>query len=247
MRRRAGLQGGGAADDHPPRQLHLRGQGKTTTSLPTLYCSSAYRLPKRGKNLGRKFAELSVLRKSQLDEVKRTRGERVEDGTAQRDKPLFQILQENKEKKDAEFNERFKHRPPKALDEDETEFLDKLASSRREYEQQVASEEAEQLRSFHEAVASRSNIVLEPEIPTVSRPEDNRPKPPTKRSQPALLKNIVIVKPQAKKAKVDAGKDMSPLNGHDAGQKPPDHSKAMLGSLVAYDDDDDSGEDEDED
>jgi len=76
-------------------------------------------------------------RKSQLDEVKRTRGERVEDGTAQRDKPLFQvssplltlwsldpllqlmcllvspsplqILQENKEKKDAEFNERFKH------------------------------------------------------------------------------------------------------------------------------------------
>ncbi|KAK3160753.1 hypothetical protein QOZ80_1BG0064000 [Eleusine coracana subsp. coracana] len=187
---------------------------------------------------------VSFISEDKLDEVKRTRGERVEDGTAQRDKPLFQILQENKEKKDAEFNERFKHRPPKALDEDETEFLDKLALSRREYEQQVASEEAEQLRSFHEAVASRSNIVLEPEIPTVSRPEDNRPKPPTKRSQPAILKNIVIVKPQAKKAKVDAGKDMSSSNGHDAGQNPPDQSKAMLGSLVAYDDDD-SGEDED--
>ncbi|GKC15087.1 hypothetical protein Tco_1011869, partial [Tanacetum coccineum] len=27
------------------------------------------------------------------------------------------ILKENKDKKDAEFNERFKHRPPKALDE----------------------------------------------------------------------------------------------------------------------------------
>ncbi|AQK91404.1 hypothetical protein ZEAMMB73_Zm00001d009147 [Zea mays] len=70
---------------------------------------------------------VNFISEDQLDEVKRTRGERVEDGTAQRDKPLFQILQENKEKKDAEFNERFKHRPPKALDEDETEFLDKLA------------------------------------------------------------------------------------------------------------------------
>ncbi|KAK9153857.1 hypothetical protein Sjap_001337 [Stephania japonica] len=43
-----------------------------------------------------------------------------EDGTAQRDKPLYEILKENKDRKDAEFNERFKHRPPKALDEDET-------------------------------------------------------------------------------------------------------------------------------
>ncbi|TVU21121.1 hypothetical protein EJB05_30738, partial [Eragrostis curvula] len=198
-------------------------------------------------------SQLSVARSltacPSLDEVKRTRGERVEDGTAQRDKPLFQILQENKEKKDAEFSERFKHRPPKALDEDETEFLDKLASSRKEYEQQVASEEAEQLRSFHEAIASRSNIVLEPEVPTVSGPEDSRPKPPTKRTQPALLKNIVIVKPQAKKAKVDAEAKPAPKeppssNGHDADQKPPDQTKTTLGSLVAYDDED-SDEDAD--
>jgi len=206
----------------------------------------------------------------------------VEDGTAQRDKPLFQvssplltlwsldpllqlmcllvspsplqILQENKEKKDAEFNERFKHRPPKALDEDETEFLEKLASSRREYEQQVANEEAEQLRSFHEAVAARSNIVHELETPTVSRPEESRPKPPTKRNQP-LLKNVIIsVKPQAKKAKVDAEakpapKEQRSSSGDDADQKLPlDATKVTLGSLVAYDDDDDddeSGDDQD--
>ncbi|TKW14208.1 hypothetical protein SEVIR_5G153100v4 [Setaria viridis] len=195
---------------------------------------------------------VNFISEDQLDEVKRTRGERVEDGTAQRDKPLFQILQENKEKKDAEFNERFKHRPPKALDEDETEFLENLASSRREYEQQVANEEAEQLRSFHEAVAARSNIVHELEAPTVSRPEESRPKPPTKRSQPALLKNVIIsVKPQAKKAKVDAEaksapEEQRPSNGHDADQNPPpDANKAALGSLVAYDDDDDSGDDQD--
>ncbi|CAO2180076.1 unnamed protein product [Urochloa humidicola] len=197
---------------------------------------------------------VNFISEDQLDEVKRTRGERVEDGTAQRDKPLFQILKENKEKKDAEFNERFKHRPPKALDEDETEFLEKLASSRREYEQQVANEEAEQLRSFHEAVAARSNIVHELETPTVSRPEESRPKPPTKRSQPALLKNVIIsVKPHAKKAKVDAEakpapeQQLPPSNGHGADPKPPpDATKAPLGSLVAYDDDDDeSGDDQD--
>ncbi|XXG85682.1 hypothetical protein AAC387_Pa11g0717 [Persea americana] len=61
-----------------------------------------------------------------LEESKKAKGERVEDGTAQRDRPLYEILKENKDKKDAEFNERFKHRPPKALDEDETEFLDNL-------------------------------------------------------------------------------------------------------------------------
>jgi len=131
------------------------------------------------------------------------------------------------------------------------QFLEKLASSRREYEQQVANEEAEQLRSFHEAVAARSNIVHELETPTVSRPEESRPKPPTKRSQPALLKNVIIsVKPQAKKAKVDAEakpapEEQQPSNGHDADQKPPsDATKATLGSLVAYDDDE-SGDDQD--
>lgn len=193
---------------------------------------------------------VNFISEDQLDEVKRTRGERVEDGTAQRDKPLFQILQENKEKKDAEFNERFKHRPPKALDEDETEFLEKLASSRREYEQQVAHEEAEQLRSFHEAVAARSNIVHELDAPTVSRPEESRPKPSAKRGQPALLKNVIIsVKPQAKKPKVDteakSASEVQASDGHDADQKPSDGTKAALSSLVAYDNDDESGEDDD--
>ncbi|KAJ0971550.1 hypothetical protein J5N97_019509 [Dioscorea zingiberensis] len=42
----------------------------------------------------------------QLDNAKKTRGLRVEDGSAQQDRPLYE---ENKDKKDAEFNERFKH------------------------------------------------------------------------------------------------------------------------------------------
>ncbi|PPD68956.1 hypothetical protein GOBAR_DD34155 [Gossypium barbadense] len=101
---------------------------------------------------------VNFVSEQQLDEAKRTRGERIEDGTAQRDRPLYEILKENKDKKDAEFNERFKHRPPKALDEDETEFLDKLEMSRREYERQVADEEAEQLRSFQIITKSHASF-----------------------------------------------------------------------------------------
>ncbi|KAK9076526.1 hypothetical protein SSX86_004860 [Deinandra increscens subsp. villosa] len=101
---------------------------------------------------------MNFVSQEQLDEAKKTRGPRVEDGTAQRDRPLFEILKENKDKKDAEFNERFKHRPPKALDEDETEFLDRLELSRREYEQQMANEEAKQLQSFQASLLFDNGI-----------------------------------------------------------------------------------------
>nr|CAD1829682.1 unnamed protein product [Ananas comosus var. bracteatus] len=144
---------------------------------------------------------VNFISEEQIDQAKRTRGERADDGTAQRDKPLYEILKENKDRKDAEFNERFKHRPPKALDEDETEFLDNLESSRREYEQQLANEEEEQLRIFQEAVAARASIVRElKDTPTVPTAEEK--KPAAKRSQPAGPRNIFIsVKPQEKKAK----------------------------------------------
>lgn len=146
---------------------------------------------------------MNFVSEEQLAETKRTRGARVEDGTAQRDRPLYEILKENKDKKDAEFNERFKHQPPKALDEDETEFLEKLEMSRREYEKQVADEEAEQLRSFQAAVAAKSTIVQEiKEVPPVPKVQEQtlirRKNPPAN-----PLGMIVKVRPQAKKAKMD--------------------------------------------
>ncbi|KAL0284459.1 UNVERIFIED_CONTAM: hypothetical protein Sangu_2824900 [Sesamum angustifolium] len=113
---------------------------------------------------------MNFVSEDQLEEARRTRGARVDDGTAQRDRSLYEILKENKDKKDAEFNERFKHRPPKALDEDETEFLDKLELSRREYERQMADEEEQQLRGFQAAVASQSEVVRElKESPSVPK------------------------------------------------------------------------------
>ncbi|KAK9136547.1 hypothetical protein Sjap_007141 [Stephania japonica] len=149
----------------------------------------------------------------QLDQAKRNRGERVEDGTAQRDKPLYEILKENKDRKDAEFNERFKHRPPKALDEDETEFLDKLETSRKEYEQHVADDEAQQLRSFQAEVAVRSAFVRElketPSLPKVEEPMPVARKNPPTRPLGGL---IIKVKPQTKRANTDEESSEKPTS-----------------------------------
>ncbi|KAK3194405.1 hypothetical protein Dsin_025715 [Dipteronia sinensis] len=146
---------------------------------------------------------MNFVSEEQLDESKKARGERVEDGTAQRDRPLFEILRENKDKKDAEFNERFKHRPPKALDDDETEFLDNLEMSRKEYERQLADEEAQQLRSFQAAVDAKSTIVHElketPPVPVVQEQKSGGRKHPATRP----LGLIVKLKPQPKKAKIN--------------------------------------------
>ncbi|XP_010413302.1 PREDICTED: uncharacterized protein LOC104699662 [Camelina sativa] len=165
---------------------------------------------------------LNFVSEDQLDESKKERGERVEDGTFQRDRALFEILKENKDKKDAEFNERFKHRPPKALDEDETEFLDKLETSMREYERKLANEEEEQLRSFQAAVAARSSIIheLKDPAPPPPAPTTKEQKLTGKRS-PATrpFKAIVKVKPLLKKAKATEKEEKEiPGNGQPASQ-----------------------------
>eukprot|EP00262_Sarcandra_glabra_P007084 TRINITY_DN19654_c0_g1_i1.p1 TRINITY_DN19654_c0_g1~~TRINITY_DN19654_c0_g1_i1.p1 ORF type:complete len:200 (+),score=55.92 TRINITY_DN19654_c0_g1_i1:213-812(+) len=187
---------------------------------------------------------MNFVSEEQLDLAKQTRGERAEDGTAQRDRPLFEILKENKDKRDAEFNERFKHRPPKALDEDESEFLDTLKMSRREYEQQIANEEARQLQSFQEAVAAHSSTVHEVketrDAPRIEKPIGKK----TQQMRP-LGGLIITVKPQAKKAKTDTclekpQKIVRPSNGD---MESPEVVKGALGGLVSYSDE--SEEDDD--
>lgn len=145
---------------------------------------------------------MNFVSQEQLEEAKRSRGERVDDGTAQRDRPLYEILKENKDKRDAEFNERFKHRPPKALDEDETEFLEKLETSKKEYERQVADEEARELRIFQEAVEAQSRAIREiKEMPPVSNVQEKRAV--GKKNRPGQPLGMMIkVKPPSKKAKV---------------------------------------------
>ncbi|CAA7030558.1 unnamed protein product [Microthlaspi erraticum] len=182
---------------------------------------------------------LNFVSEEQLDESKKERGERVEDGTFQRDRALFEILKENKDKKDAEFNERFKHRPPKALDEDETEFLDRLEMSKKEYERQLANEEEEQLRSFQAAVAARSTILL---APNEAAPPPPPPAPTTKEQKPTGKRNaatrpfsaIIKVKPQLKKVKVKATEEETTAKAIVTVKAPEVLSRGL--ALVSYSD-----------
>lgn len=148
---------------------------------------------------------MNFVSEEQLEETRRTRGVRVEDGTAQRDRSLYEILQENKDKKDAEFNERFKHRPPKALDEDETEFLDNLELSKKEYERQLADEEKLQLESFQAAVAAQSTAVHDElkEAPSVSKVQENKSVLGRRNAAARPLGMVIKVNPPTKKAKTD--------------------------------------------
>ncbi|KAG9145798.1 hypothetical protein Leryth_011228 [Lithospermum erythrorhizon] len=169
---------------------------------------------------------MNFVSEEQLEESKKNRGARVEDGTAQRGRPLFEILRENKDKKDAEFNERFKHRPPKALDEDETEFLDNLEMSRKEYEQKLADQESQELMSFQAAVAAQSVIVQErQETPPISKVQDK--KVVEKKMHPRPYAMIVKVKPQAKKAKIGPVNATEPLRGTNACKDVRDKSSPM--------------------
>ncbi|XP_038876221.1 PSME3-interacting protein [Benincasa hispida] len=176
---------------------------------------------------------MNFVSEEQLDEAKKTRGERVEDGTAQRDRPLFEILKENKDKRDAEFNERFKHRPPKALDEDETEFLDKLEMSKREHERQMADAEEQELRSFQAAVAAQS--ILLNEVREITAPAPAAQEKASVRRETLVIRPpsmIIRVKPQAKKARIEprnpekAG-STTDTNSDTKADEPPESAKTL--------------------
>ncbi|XP_057790350.1 uncharacterized protein LOC131007215 [Salvia miltiorrhiza] len=173
---------------------------------------------------------MNFVSEDQLAEARKNRGARVEDGTAQRDRPLFEILKENKDKKDAEFNERFKHRPPKALDEDETEFLDKLEMSRREHERQIAEEEEQYLRSFQAAVESQYNVVHKLEdSPPAPKDQDKSSVGGKKKARAGSLGMVIKVMPQPKKAKVETRDGKEP--------------ETTVTGLVSYSDDSDNDDD----
>ncbi|XP_078445494.1 NEFA-interacting nuclear protein [Wolffia australiana] len=172
---------------------------------------------------------MSFVSQEELERSKKARGERVEDGTAQRDRPLFEILKENKDKKDLEFNERFKHRPPKALDEDEMEFLDNWEMSRKEHERKVANEEEEELQRFRRAVEEAqqsARVVTESPAP----PKIEEPKAIQKKSQPARpLGGIVILAKQPSQKKPKTEVKVNPVVEKSI-------SGSSLGALVSYGD-----------
>ncbi|KAG0566310.1 hypothetical protein KC19_7G054200 [Ceratodon purpureus] len=153
------------------------------------------------------------------------------------DRPLHQILKENAEKKDAEFNERFKHRPPKALDEDETEFLDALETYRKQQEQDVADDEARELTNFHTAIANRTITTEEVRPSTIGAVQSEKPSLTNKRPQPKLpLAVSVKIKSQPKKARTESPPAI-PQDLNVSADKKVEESNCF--GLVAYSDESD--------
>lgn len=138
-----------------------------------------------------------------LNFVPETGEETVTRGPRPDDRPLFEILKENKDKKDAEFNERFKHRPPKALDEDETEFLELVRTHQKEQEKLIADEEARELEEFQAAIASRSINSEELKSSNLVKPENEKPTPGKRPARPKIQAPAIKIVPQPKKPKIE--------------------------------------------
>ncbi|GBG66200.1 hypothetical protein CBR_g57079 [Chara braunii] len=144
---------------------------------------------------------------------------------------VSQILKENKEKREAEFNERFKNRPQKSLDDEEVEFLDAVERHRRETERQAAEEEKAALINFQVAVAERTlrkvsdppkpHPEVLPERQEQQRQQDFRainPKRPAIISQEQILAGLIRVRPAnaQKKPKIEPEKDGGLASGQRA-------------------------------
>jgi len=92
-----------------------------------------------------------------LAEIKSITGGRgrVEDGSIAADKPLAEILREQREAKDAQFKEQWKQMKTgknRPLDEDELDFLDGVAAAENAKRKKEAEEEAAELDAFHQAL-----------------------------------------------------------------------------------------------
>jgi len=155
------------------------------------------------------------------------------------DRPLFEILKENADKKDAEFNERFKHRPPKALDEDETEFLDALETYRKQQEQEAADAEALELTNFHTAIASRTIVAEEKPLTTGTlQSEAVKPSLTGKRPQPKPALSVSIkIKSQPKKARLESPPAIAEQKEQNVSTEKEGDSNFL--GLVAYSDESD--------
>eukprot|EP01026_Neomeris_dumetosa_P017508 TRINITY_DN16748_c0_g2_i1.p3 TRINITY_DN16748_c0_g2~~TRINITY_DN16748_c0_g2_i1.p3 ORF type:complete len:196 (-),score=29.56 TRINITY_DN16748_c0_g2_i1:26-613(-) len=115
--------------------------------------------PEESQKLKRKRIEEQLQTKqfiseAQLEENKQTRGSNVSDGSFSAQKPLAQILADQKALKEEEFQQKWKQMKQgknRPLEEDEVEFLDNLHSQSRRQLAQIAQEEQSQLQMFKKA------------------------------------------------------------------------------------------------
>lgn len=169
---------------------------------------------------------------TQLEELKAQRGERVEDGTFAADKSLAEVLQANKDAKEAAFQEVWKsmkvgkNRP---LDEDEITFYDDLAKQTWRKERDESAADAEQMSAFK--LAREQQVVAKaPEpSPVAAASLLAPPAPAAKRKAPMGVRAVVKV------VKKDVAASAPPKPKEDEGA-----AGGALFGLAGYGSDDDS-------
>ncbi|XP_017296793.1 PSME3-interacting protein isoform X2 [Kryptolebias marmoratus] len=131
-----------------------------------------------GVDLSRKFvseAELDEKRKRRQEEWEKVRKpEDPEEAPEEEYDPrsLFERLQEQKEKKQQEFEEQFKFRNMvRGLDEDETSFLDEVSRQQILVEKQRRDEEKQELLEYRSAVVKQTSAETRREPDKKSTPK----------------------------------------------------------------------------
>lgn len=131
-------------------------------------------------------AEIEAARKAKADLAAQHNG-----------KSLFEILQENKDKKQAEFEEKARYKLHVSLDDDEADYLRELEEKKRKEEASVRKDTHEQLDAFRRQQEEAERRALEEESAELPKGEEalwaatrKRKKDP----ETSLLKGIKLKK-----------------------------------------------------
>ncbi|KAI8941403.1 hypothetical protein NX059_002626 [Plenodomus lindquistii] len=96
-------------------------------------------------------------------EIEEARKAKADLAKQQDGKSLFEILQANKDKKQAEFEERARFKLHNALDDDEADYLDSVLEKKRQEEIRIKKETMEQLELFKSQQEETERQALEAE------------------------------------------------------------------------------------
>jgi hypothetical protein len=135
-------------------------------------------------------AELEAVRKAKADLSAQHEG-----------KSLFEVLQENKDKKQADFEERARYKLHVSLNDEEADYLDSIEEKRREEEAKVKKDTQEQLKTFRRQQEEEARTALD--IEGTDPPAEEHVQwaaPGRKRkkgSETGLLKRLKLRKPNS--------------------------------------------------
>jgi hypothetical protein len=141
-------------------------------------------------------AELEAARKAKADLAAQHDG-----------KSLFEILQANKDKKQAEFEERARYKLHVSLNDEEADYLDSLEEKRRKEEASVKKDTQERLEAFRRQQEEEAAKALEKEgteAPTEEQVQWATGRKRKKGPDTSILKGVKLKKtnPEPEKSKV---------------------------------------------